>query len=108
MRDGLMQTLSIIKADTGGFVGHTAVHPRMIELARERVETVRGDLLLDGQGCHLRRRPVAGVEPRRSPAGPFEPHRLPLEEMEYTTMPQVAARLADRWEPIAKPAPAIA
>jgi fructose 1,6-bisphosphate aldolase/phosphatase len=29
--------------------------------------------------------------------GPFEPHRLPLEEMEYTTMPQVAAKLADRW-----------
>jgi fructose 1,6-bisphosphate aldolase/phosphatase len=25
--------------------------------------------------------------------GPFEPHRLPLEEMEYTTMPQVMKRL---------------
>ena len=37
--------------------------------------------------------------------GPFEPHRLPLEEMEYTTMPAVAARLADRWEPIAAPIP---
>lgn len=32
--------------------------------------------------------------------GPFEPHRLPLDELEYTTMPSVAARLADRWEPI--------
>lgn len=30
--------------------------------------------------------------------GPFEPHRLPLEEMEYTTLPQVAERLEDRWE----------
>jgi len=30
--------------------------------------------------------------------GPFEPHRLPLEEMEYTTMPAVAAKLADRWQ----------
>ena len=29
--------------------------------------------------------------------GPFEPHRLPLEEMEYTTMPQVAKKLADRF-----------
>jgi fructose 1,6-bisphosphate aldolase/phosphatase len=36
--------------------------------------------------------------------GPFEPHRLPLEEMEYTTMPDVARRLADRWEPISAPA----
>ena len=24
---------------------------------------------------------------------PFEPHRLPLEEMEYTTMPQVSEKL---------------
>lgn len=37
--------------------------------------------------------------------GPFEPHRLPADEMEYTTLPQVLARLADRFEPItaAKP-----
>ena len=34
--------------------------------------------------------------------GPFEPHRLPLEEMEYTTMPAVAAKLRDRWEPMTK------
>ena len=25
--------------------------------------------------------------------GPFEPHRLPLDEMEYTTMPQVMKKL---------------
>src|SRR5690606_20783019 len=30
--------------------------------------------------------------------GPFEPHRLPLEEMEYTAMPQVMARVADRFQ----------
>jgi fructose 1,6-bisphosphate aldolase/phosphatase len=29
--------------------------------------------------------------------GPFEPHRLPLEEMEYTTMPQVRKRLQSRF-----------
>lgn len=29
--------------------------------------------------------------------GPFEPHRLPLDEMEYTTMPAVAAKMASRW-----------
>jgi fructose 1,6-bisphosphate aldolase/phosphatase len=42
-------TLSIIKADTGGWVGHSAVHPRMLEEGRRRVEGVRGDLLIDGQ-----------------------------------------------------------
>jgi len=31
--------------------------------------------------------------------GPFEPARLPLEEMEYTTMPDVMERLKDRFEP---------
>jgi len=34
--------------------------------------------------------------------GPFEPHRLPLEEMEYTTMPAVMAKLRDRWAPMTK------
>jgi len=32
--------------------------------------------------------------------GPFEPHRLPLEEMEYTTMPQVMKKLEGRFENI--------
>jgi fructose 1,6-bisphosphate aldolase/phosphatase len=30
--------------------------------------------------------------------GPFEPHRLPMDEMEYTTLPQVMAKLEERWE----------
>lgn len=30
--------------------------------------------------------------------GPFEPHRLHLEEMEYTTLPEVSKRLKDRFE----------
>jgi fructose 1,6-bisphosphate aldolase/phosphatase len=32
--------------------------------------------------------------------GPFEPHRLPLDEMEYTTMPQVMKKLQSRFEPL--------
>ena len=32
--------------------------------------------------------------------GPFEPHRKPLEEMEYTTMPQVMKRLEGRFTPL--------
>jgi fructose 1,6-bisphosphate aldolase/phosphatase len=35
--------------------------------------------------------------------GPFEPGRLPTEAMEYTTMPEVAAKLGDRWTAIAEP-----
>ena len=29
--------------------------------------------------------------------GPFEPHRLPLEEMEYTTLPEVVSKLEGRF-----------
>jgi len=29
--------------------------------------------------------------------GPFEPHRLPLQEMEYTTLPEVAKKLESRF-----------
>jgi fructose 1,6-bisphosphate aldolase/phosphatase len=32
--------------------------------------------------------------------GPFEPHRLHLDEMEYTTMPDVMKRLKDRFQEI--------
>lgn len=30
--------------------------------------------------------------------GPFEPHRLPMEDMEYTTLPKVLAKLSERFE----------
>ena len=43
-------TLSVIKADTGGYVGHTDVHPEMMQVARDRVaRAVEQGLLLDGQ-----------------------------------------------------------
>ncbi len=32
--------------------------------------------------------------------GPFEPHRLPLEEMEYTTLPEVKKKLEGRFKKI--------
>ena len=44
-----MLTLSIIKADTGGYVGHTAMHPAMIDTATRELDRVRGELLIDGQ-----------------------------------------------------------
>jgi fructose 1,6-bisphosphate aldolase/phosphatase len=45
-----MITLSIIKADTGGYVGHTAVHPEMLSAAQDALTTAVGEqLLLDGK-----------------------------------------------------------
>lgn len=41
-------TLSIIKADTGGYVGHTAVHPEMLAVAYEATaEAIHDGLILD-------------------------------------------------------------
>ncbi len=39
-------TISIIKADVGGFVGHGEVHPALIETARERLAQAKADDLL--------------------------------------------------------------
>lgn len=41
-------TLTAIKADIGGYVGHTAVHPEVAQTCRRRLEAARGKgLLLD-------------------------------------------------------------
>src|SRR5437588_1257962 len=45
-----MLTLSIIKADTGGFVGHSAVHPELVAAADQALrQAVDGRLLVDGR-----------------------------------------------------------
>lgn len=45
-----MVTVSVIKADTGGYVGHTAVHPQMIGKARQLADrAVASELLLDAR-----------------------------------------------------------
>ena len=41
-------TLSVIKADTGGFVGHTDVHPAMLDIARQKTAAaLASGLLMD-------------------------------------------------------------
>lgn len=54
-----------------------------------------GDVAFDA----ARRQATEMAEMMRS-MGPFEPHRLPLDEMEYTTLPQVMARVRDRFTPV--------
>jgi len=44
-----METLSIIKADTGGWVGHSSVHPEMLATAERALHSVRHTLIIDGQ-----------------------------------------------------------
>lgn len=41
-----MVTLSVIKADVGGYVGHSSMHPALIECAKEKCESAKGSGLL--------------------------------------------------------------
>ncbi len=45
-------TLSVIKADVGGFVGHSSVHPELMNSAREHLAK-HGDFLLDFYVTHV-------------------------------------------------------
>ncbi len=76
--------------------------PRVIALGFQLAEgRLIGPVdLFDDPSFDLARRQanlIAGYLRRH---GPFEPHRLPMEEMEYTTLPDVMSRLADRMEPL--------
>lgn len=43
-------TFSVIKADVGGYVGHSSVHPELMQTARDRIaEAVSKGMLIDGQ-----------------------------------------------------------
>jgi len=36
----------------------------------------------------------------RGRTGPSEPHRLPMDEMEYTTMPELMEKHKGKWESV--------
>jgi fructose 1,6-bisphosphate aldolase/phosphatase len=56
--------------------------------------------MFDDPAFEPTRRQAAEIADYMRRHGPFEPHRLPLDDMEYTTMPAVAAKLTDRWQPL--------
>ena len=56
--------------------------------------------LFDDVAFDLARRQANEIADMLRRHGPFEPHRLPLEEMEYTTMPQIMGKLADRFKAV--------
>jgi len=56
--------------------------------------------LFDDPAFDLARRQANEIADYLRRMGPFEPHRLPLEQMEYTTMPEVSKKLAPRFQDI--------
>lgn len=85
-----MLTLSVIKADTGGYVGHSAMHPEMIDAARRRIEGAKGDLIVDGRVAWCGD-DLALVMTHTHGEESEEVHRFAWETFEATT--EVAKRL---------------
>jgi len=56
--------------------------------------------LFDDPSFDLARQQASAMADFLRRMGPFEPHRLPLEEMEYTTMPEVSKKFASRFQNI--------
>jgi fructose 1,6-bisphosphate aldolase/phosphatase len=56
--------------------------------------------MFDDPGFEEARRTCNVLADQMRKHGPFEPHRLPMEEMEYTTLPEVMKKLAERWEEV--------
>lgn len=45
-------TISVIKADIGGFPGHSSMHPNLMDIARKELQAQKGKMLLDFRVLH--------------------------------------------------------
>lgn len=87
-----METLSTIKADTGGFVGHSAVHPPMMTYAQQRLDEVKGLPTDRRAGRQLRRR-------RRHPRTHARLRERPVTAPQQETVPTPFARTGPSYLP---------
>lgn len=93
---GPLMPTSVLQATPSRFDGPPRVISLGFQLAEGRLIGPR-DMFDDPSFDEVRRQVnILADQMRRH--GPFEPHRLPMDEMEYTTLPQVMERLHDRWE----------
>lgn len=93
---GPMMPVAVREATPSRFDGPPRVCALGFQLADGRLVGPRD--LFDDPSFDEARRKANEIANYLRQHGPFEPHRLPMEEMEYTTLPQVAERLKDRWE----------
>ncbi len=56
--------------------------------------------LFDDPAFEPARRQAAELADYMRRHGPFEPHRLPMDEMEYTTMPELMKKHKGKWESV--------
>lgn len=116
-------TFSVIKADVGGYVGHSSIHPELMKAAQQHLSSaVKQDLLIDGKVARFgddlelimtHRRGMDDAKVHESCWNVFldctkiakrlklygaGQDLLGLDDMEYTTMPDLMKKLEGRWE----------
>ena len=95
---GPLMPVSFRQARCTRFDGPPRVMAAGFQLANGKL--VGANDLFDDLAFDLARQQANTIADYLRRMGPFEPHRLPLEEMEYTTMPEVSKKLASRFQDI--------
>ncbi|MFC1905755.1 fructose-1,6-bisphosphate aldolase/phosphatase [Chloroflexota bacterium] len=95
---GPLMPVSVNESDCTRFDGPPRVIGAGFQLAEGKLIGPK-DMFADMAFDNARKQALMIADVLRQ-LGPFEPHRLPLEEMEYTTMPQVMKKLKTRFENI--------
>jgi fructose 1,6-bisphosphatase len=96
-----LKKVDVASGSIPSYVGHISCFdgpPRVIalgfQLADGRLVGPRG--MFDDPGFDETGRLCNVIADHLRRHGPFEPHRLPMDEMEYTTLPEVMAKLEGR------------
>ena len=95
---GPLMPCSFHQANPGRFDGPPRVVGLGFQLANGRLIGPRD--MFDDPGFDEARHLCNIIADHLRRHGPFEPHRLPMEEMEYTTLPEVMEKLQGRWQPL--------
>jgi len=96
---GPLMPVSLVESTPSRFDGPPRVVCLGFQLAEGKLVGPRD--MFDDPGFDQVRRQANEAAYSLRAHGPFEPHRLPLEEMEYTTLPEIMKKLARRFEPLA-------
>ncbi len=94
--NGPLMPVSVKQAHCTRFDGPPRVMALGFQLANGKL--VGPVDLFDDPAFDETRRTAAQIADYMRRHGPFEPHRLPLEEMEYTTLPNVLKKLQGRFQ----------
>ncbi|MBN1367063.1 MAG: fructose 1,6-bisphosphatase [Dehalococcoidales bacterium] len=95
---GPLMPVSVKDSTPSRFDGPPRVIALGFQLANGKLVGPRD--MFDDKAFNLARHQANEMADMMRRHGPFEPHRLPLDEMEYTTMPEVMKKLGKRFKKI--------